>query len=203
MSDLGFNKMAGATLAAVLGVMGLGIASETLIEPHYPTKPGYAPPVQEAASTGGPVETGPPDFGTLFADPAGLAELITRGERASAQCRACHTFEAGGANGTGPNLHDAFGRVVASHAGYSYSDAMQAHGGSWDFAALDEFLTSPSRAVPGTKMLFAGFRRPDDRVAMIAYLRSISPNNVPLPAPAAPATADSAAPAESAPATPG
>jgi cytochrome c len=32
-------------------------------------------------------------------------------------------------------------------------------------------------------MAFAGLRNDEERVAMIAYLRSISPNNVALPAP--------------------
>jgi cytochrome c len=53
--------------------------------------------------------------------------------------------------------------------------------------------------VRGTKMAFAGLRNDEERVAMIAYLRSISPNNVALPAPlpeVAPAAEEGAAPAE-------
>jgi cytochrome c len=84
---------------------------------------------------------------------------------------------------------------------------MRAHGGSWDYLALNDFLRSPASNVRGTKMAFAGLRNDQDRVAMIAYLRSISPNSVPLPAPlpeAAPASEEGdAAPAEGAPATPG
>jgi cytochrome c len=55
-------------------------------------------------------------------------------------------------------------------------------------------------------MAFAGLRNDIDRVAMIAYLRSISPNNVPLPAPLPEAEAPEPASAEDAtasPATPG
>jgi cytochrome c len=148
---------------------------------------------------GGPAApSGPPDFGRLFSDPAQLAELIARGERVHAQCVSCHTFEAGGANGIGPNLHDAFGRAVAGHGGYEYSEAMQGHGGAWDYLALNDFLRSPSSSVRGTKMAFAGIRNDEERVAMIAYLRSISPNNIALPAPlpeAAPAAEEGAAPA--------
>ena len=126
---------------------------------------------------------------------------MSRGERVVAQCRSCHTFDAGGANGIGPNLYDVFGRAVASHGGYEYSEAMQGHGGAWDYLALNDFLRSPAQVVRGTKMAFAGLRNDQERVAMIAYLRSISPNNVPLPAPlpeAAPAEegAEGAAPAE-------
>jgi cytochrome c len=198
MSDLRVNSIAGAVLASVLGVMGVGVAADTIIHPNYPEKAGYLPEVSLETGGGPAAPSGPPDFGRLFADPAQLTALVTRGERVMAQCRSCHTFDAGGANGIGPNLHDAFGRGVASHAGFEYSEPMQAHGGAWDYIALNDFLRSPAQNVRGTKMAFAGLRNDEERVAMIAYLRSISPNNVALPAPlpeAAPAE-EGAAPAE-------
>jgi cytochrome c len=202
-----FNAIAGAVLASVLGVMAVGTLAESVVHSNYPEKPGFLPEVAEETGGGPAAPAGPPDFGRLFADPARLQELIARGERVMAQCRSCHTFEAGGAEGIGPNLHDVFGRVAASHGGYDYSDAMEAHGGAWDYLALNEFLRSPAGTVRGTKMAFAGLRSDEDRVAMIAYLRSISPNNVPLPAPlpeAAPAEAGegAAAEGEAAPTTP-
>ncbi len=199
MSDLKMNSILGAGIAAVLGVMVVGVGAETLVHPNYPEQAAYLPEVIiEGPASQAPA--GPPDFGRLFADATGLQELVTRGERVHAQCVSCHTFDAGGANGIGPNLHDAFGRAVASHAGFEFSDPMHAHGGAWDYLALNEFLRSPGTIVRGTKMAFAGVRNDQDRVALIAYLRSISPNNVPLPAPlpeAAPAAvegADAAAP---------
>jgi cytochrome c len=197
MSDLRGNSIAGAILGTVLGVMGVGIVADAVVHPNYPEKAGYLPEVQIEGPGGPAAPAGPPDFGRLFADAAQLQELIARGERVHAQCVSCHTFEAGAANGIGPNLHDAFGRAVASHPGFAYSEAMQGHGGSWDYLALNDFLRSPATAVRGTKMAFAGLRNDQDRVAMIAYLRSISPNNVPLPAPLpeAPATAEEGAPA--------
>lgn len=208
MSDLRLNSILGATLASVLGVMVVGIAADAVVKPNYPEKAGYLPEVAAETGGGGPATpAGPPDFGRLFADAAQLEELIARGQRVSAQCTSCHTFDAGGANRIGPNLHDAFGRAVAGHAGFEYSEAMSAHGGSWDYLALNDFLRAPATNVRGTKMAFAGLRNDQDRVAMIAYLRSISPNNVPLPAPlpeAAP-EGEAAAPAEgeAAEATPG
>jgi cytochrome c len=210
MSDLRLNSILGATLASVLGVMVIGVAADAIVHPNYPEKAGYLPEIAEEISGGGPAApAGPPDFGRLFADPAQLQELVARGERVRAQCVSCHTFEPGGANGIGPNLADAFGRAVASHAGFDYSDPMEAHGGAWDYLALNDFLRSPAAEVRGTKMAFAGLRNDQDRVAMIAYLRSISPNSVPLPAPlpeAAPAEEGGApsetteTPAEAAPA---
>jgi len=197
MSDLRNNSIIGAVLGAVLGVLGVGTIAETVVHPNYPETPGYLPDVVIEAAAGPAAPSGPPDFGRLFADPAQVAELVARGERTVAQCRSCHSFDAGGANGIGPNLADAFGRAIGSHGGYEYSEAMAGHGGAWDYLALNEFLTSPGAYVRGTKMAFAGLRNEEDRVGMIAYLRSISPNSAPLPAPfpeAAPA-ADAAAPA--------
>jgi len=212
MSDLRFNSIAGAVIASVLGVMGVGVAADSIVHSSYPEKAGYLPEVTITPIGGSSAPAGPPDFGVIFADAAQLQEAIARGERVVAQCRSCHTFDAGGANGIGPNLHDAFGRAVASHGGFEYSEGMQAHGGNWDYIALNDFLRSPATVVRGTKMAFAGLRNDEERVAMIAYLRSISPNNVPLPAPlpvaAAPETAEgeAAAPAGGAapaPAAPG
>lgn len=203
MSDLKMNSIAGAVLASVLGVMGLGVGADALFHPHYPEKPGFAPDVQleAAGGGGGPVEEGPPDFGTLFADPAALAELVARGERLHAQCVSCHTFEAGGANKTGPNLHDVFARAAGAVGGFAYSDALKNSGVTWSYDTLNEYLQSPARAIPGNKMAFAGIRRTEDRVAMIAYLRSLetSPPPLPAPRPAAPVE-EAAAPAEGAPA---
>lgn len=196
MSDLKFNSIAGAVLGSVLGVMGIGLLADSLVTPHYPDKAAWAPDVDLSSSGGsGPAApSGPPDFGRLFSDPAQLQEIVARGEHVSAQCTSCHDFTAGGPNRTGPNLHDVFGRHSASHPGFSYSDAMQAHNVTWDYLTLNDFLHSPATAVRGTKMGFAGLRNDDDRVAMIAYLRSISPNNVPLPAPL-PEVAPAATPA--------
>ncbi len=200
MSDLRFNSIAGAVLASVLGIMGIGIGANAVVQPNYPEHPGLVPAVAETPSGGPAAPAGPPDFGRLFADPAAVADLVTRGERASAQCASCHTFDAGGPNRIGPNLHDVFGRQAASHSGFDFSEAMQAQSGAWDYLRLNEFLTSPASAVRGTKMAFAGIRRDEDRIALIAYLRSISPNNVPLPAPLpAAAPAEGGAPSEAAP----
>jgi cytochrome c len=196
MSDLRFNSIAGAVLASVLGVLGVGVAADMIVQPDYPEEAGFLPEVAATPSGGGgpAAPAGPPDFGVLFTDAAQLADLIARGERVHSQCVACHNFEAGGPSGIGPNLHDVFGRAAGSLGGFSYSDAMAGHGGSWDYLTLNDFLRSPASTVPGTKMAFAGLRNEQDRVAMIAYLRSLSPNQVPLPAPLPEAAAPADAP---------
>jgi cytochrome c len=99
-----------------------------------------------------------------------IAPTAAMGEQVFKRCVACHTIDAGGRNGIGPNLHGVVGRAVASHPGFSYSGAMKAHGGVWDDAALDTYLKQPMKAVPGTRMAFAGIPDDADRKALILYL---------------------------------
>lgn len=200
MSDLRGNSIFGAVLASVLGVLAIGIGANAVVHNTYPEKAGYLPEVTETPGGGGPAApSGPPDFGRIFADEAQLTALVARGERTIGQCQSCHDFTAGGPNRIGPNLHDVFGRHSASHPGFDYSEGMRGHNVTWDYLTLNDFLHSPGTVVRGTKMAFAGLRNDQDRVAVIAYLRSISPNNVPLPAPLPEtAPADAAAPAEGA-----
>ena len=179
-----FNSIAGAAIASVLGVMVIGLGAQSLFHTSYPEKAGFAPDATFDTAGGGPATpAGPPDFGRVFADEAQLADLVARGQRAVGVCASCHAFEEAAGNKTGPNLHDVFGRPAHAHPGFDYSPGMQGHNVTWSYLTLNEFLTSPSVAVPGTKMAFAGLRRPEDRMAVIAYLRSISPHSEPLPAP--------------------
>ena len=99
-----------------------------------------------------------------------IAPTAAMGEQVFKRCVACHTIDPGGRNGIGPNLHGVVGRAVASHPGFSYSGAMKAHGGVWDDAALDTYLKQPMKAVPGTRMAFAGIPDDADRKALILYL---------------------------------
>ena len=118
------------------------------------------------------------DLGTLLA-----SADKARGEQVAKVCMSCHNFANGGPNQIGPGLWGVVGRPVGSHAGFQYSSAMAAHKGSWTYQELDAFLTKPARAVPGTKMGFAGIRKPADRAAVLAYLGSLGSAGVPLPKP--------------------
>ena len=48
---------------------------------------------------------------------------------------------------------------------------MLAVGGDWDQQSLFDFLKKPSKYIPGTKMSFAGIRKPEDIANVIAYLQ--------------------------------
>jgi cytochrome c len=96
------------------------------------------------------------------------------GAKTFAQCRVCHTTDAAGKDGIGPNLFKVFGSKAATRrAKYSYSPALKKSGLTWDDATLDRWLTDPAKTVPGTKMAFIGFARKPMRDNVIAYLKTL------------------------------
>jgi cytochrome c len=209
-NNLWFNMIAGAVLATGLGIMGLRTVSDAVYaNDHerigYPVEVAEVPAAGEAAA--GPELA--PDWGTVLADPAQLATLVAEGDKLHKVCASCHAVEPGGANKTGPLLYGVFGRAAGTHAGFAYSDAMKAHAKPWDFDELYQFLKAPKVHVKGTAMSYAGMPKQTDRIALVAYLHSLSPSPAPLPAPdptrdpakaAAAAAAGGAAPAAPAPA---
>lgn len=124
-------------------------------------------------------------------DPAPVAERLAdadvqRGERLmSKHCAAaCHTYKQGAGARVGPNLWDVVGRPMTTKEGYRYSTAMRHRaddGGTWTYEALDTYLTSPRKFVPGTSMTFIGLKNPQERADIILFLRSLSNNPQPLP----------------------
>jgi cytochrome c len=201
--DLKWNKIMGAGLGTAFVVLVLQQVSGAIYAPHHESeKMGYFIDVPEEAEAGAAEAVLPPDWGTLLP----VADLAA-GEAAYARCASCHTINAGGANGIGPNLHGVVGRAVGAHAGFAFSEAMVAHRSvdpTWSLDALDQFITAPARYVDGTKMSFAGLRDTQARVNLIAYLRSQGSEGFPIPAPdparqpGAAALAEGAAPADGA-----
>lgn len=204
MSDLTFNKVAGAVLATGLAIVGLREISAGVFTEHPAEKAGYAITVAEDTGGGAAAPEAPIDWGTVLP----IAD-VKAGEGVFAKCKSCHTIEAGGPNGTGPNLHGVLGRKSGTHAGFAYSAAMVEHGnklGAWTFEELSEFVAAPQKHTPGTKMTFVGLKKPEDRINLIAYLNTQG-SNLPFPAPnpaaaAAPAADPAAAPAAAGAAAP-
>jgi len=201
--DLTTNKILGAALATGLVIMGVKLGSDALYARHAPAKAGYA--IEVAEDTGGgaaaAVDT-PPDWGTVLP-----AADVAAGEKVFQKCTSCHNNAQGGPNMTGPNLWGVVGRPTASHPGFAYSDGMLAHAKdspNWTYDQIYMFVGGPQKWVKGTKMTFAGVKKPEDRIALIAYLRSQGSTGYPIPAPdparaagagGASAAAGSAAPA--------
>ncbi len=91
---------------------------------------------------------------------------------AFARCATCHRTEPG-RNGVGPSLAGVYGAPAAHEPTYAYSRAMRESGLTWDEATLDAYLADPREVVPGTKMAFAGVRDPEERAAIIEYLKTL------------------------------
>lgn len=182
MNGLFWNKVAGAVLATFLIILGVKELAHILYHTDKPEVPGFVVEVTEGADTGPAIEEGPPDFGTLLRNAS-----VEAGERVARKCVSCHEFQAGGANLTGPALYGVMGNLVAEHAGFNYSSAMQeyAQGGTrWLYQNMYDYLENPRAYVPGTAMSFAGLRKQDERINIIAYMRSLDDNPLPLPEPA-------------------
>jgi len=193
MDSFEWNKIAGAVLGTLLFVVAVKIASEMIFEVPMPLKPGYVVQGVPAATSGGaaaqPAEEPLPDFGTVLAKAD-----IGKGQQVSQRCQQCHDLSKGGPDKIGPNLWGIVGRARASRSSFSYSSAMSSSHAPWTFEALFRYLKSPQAVVPGTKMSFAGLPSAQDRINLIAWLRTQSDSPVAIPSPA-PATSKSSVPA--------
>ncbi len=92
---------------------------------------------------------------------------------AFAQCKACHSVDAAGRSGVGPNLHGVGGTVAGTKPGYVYSPAMKASRKRWDRAGLDAYLGDPKGVVPGTKMMVPGVSDAGKRKQIVDYLLAL------------------------------
>lgn len=185
-----FNTIAGWVLFSGIVALGLSSLSSKYFEAdkhHRPHEMGYA--IEGVEAEGG-AEAGP-------SLPELLAQAdLAKGEKLFGKCVSCHTIAPGGANGIGPNLQGVMGKPVGSHAaGFAYSSALSGHGGTWDFATMDAWLTSPKAFAAGTKMSFAGLGKAEDRANLIAWLNTQG-SNLPLPTVEAKPAEAAAAPAE-------
>jgi len=110
-----------------------------------------------------------------LAAPLALAALPAAARDGAAlfngQCKSCHGVTA--ASGpAGPSLKGVYGRKIAGAPAYPYSAGLKAKAGTWGDANLDAFLANPAGFAPGGKM-FVKVAKPEDRAALIAYLKTV------------------------------
>ena len=173
------NKIAGAILMSGLIAMASGFIARSLVHPVPLKELAFAVEKPDAPAAGGQAAAAPaevPPIAPLLAK----ADLAA-GEASAKKCAACHTFEKGGPNRVGPNLWDVIGRKPGSHAGFAYSKPMAAVAEEWDYERLNKYLANPKAAIPGNKMAFAGIPKPEERAALITWLRNKADAPKPLP----------------------
>ncbi len=88
------------------------------------------------------------------------------------KCAACHSIKPG-ENKIGPSLHGVVGRPSHSIEGFNYSEAMKAYNVTWTDEELNKYLENPRGVVAGTKMIFVGLKKEDERANLIAYLDTL------------------------------
>jgi cytochrome c len=177
MNSFEFNKIFAAVLVAGIVAMLGGFIAGKVVHPNLSGED--AVPIEGIASVGGGAAAGPKGPEPIMALIA--AADIAKGEKLSKACAACHSFDQGGPNKVGPNLYAVMGGPLAHIAGFEYSAALKEHGGKWDYDAMNHFLYKPKDYIKGTKMNYAGLKKPEDRAALIAWLRTQGSSGYALP----------------------
>ena len=172
MGGMEFNKVFAAILVAGIIAMFAGFLADKLVHPHQLTEDAYPVEGIEGAAAGGTKEALPEPILALLA-----TADVARGQKLSKACAACHSFDNGGGNGVGPNLYNIVGNAKQAKAGYAYSGVLNANGvNDWSYDSLNKFLWKPKKYAKGTKMGYAGMKKPADRAAMIAWLNTLGSN---------------------------
>jgi cytochrome c len=97
-----------------------------------------------------------------------------KGEKAFAKCKACHVADAE-TNRVGPYLKGLIGRNVASIENYKYSQAMLEFAKAnpvWTEELFLKYIENPKAMVPGTKMVYPGSKKEEERADLLAYLKT-------------------------------
>ena len=178
MDELGLNKLFAGVLVAGLMLM-TGVKLAEVLVPHSELEQNayvIEVPEGDAVAAAAPADKGPEPIMALLASADAAA-----GMKLAKKCTACHVFDQGGANKVGPALWNIVNADKGAVDGFGYSAALTEFGGKWDYASLNAFLAKPKAYISGTKMNFAGLKRPQDRANMIAYLRQQADSLAALP----------------------
>lgn len=192
MGGMEFNKIFAAILVAGIIAMFGGFAAKLLVHPHKIAENAYNIEVVEVAAPGGAKPMAQPILAMIATADA------AKGEKIAKACAACHTFNKGGPAGVGPNLWGVVGGPKDHMPGFAYSGALLEVGGTtWTYGELNKFLWKPKDYAKNTKMSYAGLKKPEDRAALLAWLRTQadSPKALPSDAEIAAENAELAPPA--------
>jgi cytochrome c len=177
MDSIEVTKVSTAVLLAGIAYFLTGLIGANIVHPERPAKPAFE-------IKGGAPETAAP---AVEAPLAPIEPLLATADPVVGEatfkklCTSCHTPTEGGKAGVGPNLYGVVGSPHGHMAGFNYTEGLKAKLGPWTYDELNEWLKKPSLYVKGTRMAFAGISNDKARADVIAYLRTLSHDPVPLP----------------------
>ena len=97
------------------------------------------------------------------------------GEEVFKKCRACHEIGPEAKTKLGPVLNGVIGRKAGTMEGFTYSPANKKAGEEgwvWTEDKILKYLENPREAMPGNRMAFAGLADEQDRLDVLAYLKT-------------------------------
>ena len=173
------NKIIVSIVLTLILVMGINKISDVIYSVEKPEKSAYQVAsisnTNDSTSVASTENTSTGDVMTLFASVS-----LSDGEKIFKKCAACHSIAKGGANKIGPALYNVIGRQAGSLPDYKYSKGMIAYAKKWTAQEMDGFLENPKGWVKGTKMAYAGLKKPEERAALILFLNKNGDNPLSL-----------------------
>ncbi len=198
------NKIMAGFLTAGIALWGANRIASAVVHTEAPDKAAIA--IKGMETLAAPVAAAAlPSIIPLI----GSADVAKGQAFVQQQCASCHTLNAGGASGVGPNLYGVLGGPMFNGS-FSYSAAAKSKAkGNWNYDNMNAWLADPSHFAPGTQMSYPGIKSTQTRADVVAYLRTLSAHPLPLPTPAeikaasAPPVAPSTTSSTAAPPNPG
>ncbi len=174
MANMEVNKAFAAVLTAGIAFMVTGLVGQQLVHVERPHESAIQ--IGDVAATQ-PTQAPAAEAPKLEPITPLLANASVQNGQTLAQrlCASCHSFNEGGRNGVGPNLHGVLGSPHGHVDGFSYSAALKGKNEPWNYENMNAWLLKPNAYAAGTRMAFAGIANTQQRADVIAYLKSISP----------------------------